>query len=360
MTEPDLSNDGEKSPAAAAAADPLRRRALFYLALDAIAVAIWLVAALAFHLSSTSVVGVAVAIVAAGVSAFFAVHREDLRKHQISARSLNGAIALALVIVILAVCISIIQPWGGSSIAATAPPTSTGVTTTPTTASTVTTSSITTATSATSTFHPLVEDGQCSTPNASDKKVPDYLLCVMNWCQGDVFFPDGALDSTRIQIKLHPRVINNTSDTLDISIWKPAALRLLVSSSDLPGSWRPPPATAKEADEPYTVQYDNQTYWAVAPNVPHDIDQMVGPVTGFASFWDLDAVPPNSMAPPLTYWENGRVVQQGDLVFQLAARTSTNNADILGLALIDRRDPTRVLALAKFDDWGPRLDSNYF
>jgi hypothetical protein len=182
----------------------------------------------------------------------------------------------------------------------------------------------------------------------------------MNWCQGIVVFPNGAIDLSRIQVKVRPRIANNTQEPLDVSIWKPAAVRLLVASSDLPDSWRPPHATAQEGDMPFLVEADQQHYWAIAPDVPKDVDLPDDRThtfeTGFASFWSTASVAPNSMYPPPTHRDDsGNVDQDGDLVFQLPAKNASNNATIGGLALIDRNDPSKVLAFARFADWGPRL-----
>ena len=146
-----------------------------------------------------------------------------------------------------------------------------------------------------------------------------------------------------------------------MSIDKISPLRLLVSSSDMPDSWRPPQLTASLGDTPILVEYKGQKYWAVAPNVPHDIDRVNGPMEGFATIWDGTKMLPNTMYPPLTYKdEQGRVVQQGDLVFQLPAHSDSNNAFFRGLALIRKSNPTDVLAVAEFEDWGPRLNPNDF
>lgn len=210
---------------------------------------------------------------------------------------------------------------------------------------------------------PLAMDNACGDLSPTDWVLPAYQLCVVNWCQGIVTLPSGQIDQSRMQIKLHPRIVNNTPEPLNISIARrPAALRLLVASSDLPSSWRPPGLTADHNDAPYLVQLQGQRYWAVAPNLPHDIDATAGAFTGFATFWDSDWIEPNSFYPPPTQRDaaGNAIEQQGDLVFQLPSTNNVNNARVAGLALISAGDPTNILAFADYNDWGPRLDPNQF
>ena len=216
---------------------------------------------------------------------------------------------------------------------------------------------------------PLTADGQCNPPNPSDWQPPLYDICVVHWCQGIVIFPNGAVDESRIQIKVRPRIFNLTDQPLDITIWKSAAVKLLVASSDLPGSWRPPPATAALGDDPILVDApDGQRYYAIAPDIPGDVDLPDDPTKpiniGFASKWSASSVPPRSFWPPAEQGrdEYGQIDQDGDLVFQLPARTSSNSARLGGLALMDRTDPTKVLAYAEFgpEKWGPKLKPTEF
>ena len=229
-------------------------------------------------------------------------------------------------------------------------------------------------TSSTRRSGPTVLDNACANPNPSDRQLPPYELCVVNWCQGIVTFPDGSIDGSRIQIKLRPRIVNNTLNALDVSIWKVAALRLLVSSSDLPGAWRPPKATAGQGDDPFLVEVEGQRYWSVAPDLPRDVDlpdpRSGATEIGFASFWKEASVAPSSVyPPPIPRDQNGRAIrgadgrfdQDGDLVFQIPSKNEVNNSGYYGLALIDRAEPTaKPLAVAWLDDWGLRLNSNEF
>lgn len=206
-------------------------------------------------------------------------------------------------------------------------------------------------------------DHECGDLSPTAWALPAYQICVVNWCQGIVTNRDGTIDSGRVQIKLHPRIANNTSEPLDIAITqRPSPLRLLVASDDLPASWRPPDLTAENNDRPFLVQLQGQNYWAIAPNLPHDIDSMDGPVAGFATFWDRAQVGPNSFYPPPTQRDiaGNAIEQQGDLVFQLPARNQSNHARFAGLGLFSRSSPTTLLAFADHKDWGPRLNPNQF
>lgn len=217
-----------------------------------------------------------------------------------------------------------------------------------------------TASNTPSVLHPVVDDGNCPERNLSDKKIPEYFVCVMNWCSGPVLNLDGSVDATQTQIKLHPRIINNSGTDLDLGIGKNSALRLLVASSDLPASWQPPQLTAAEGDGPIILEYSGQSYWAIPPNVPHDEYLTEAGWTGYATSWDSPQLHANEMYPPLTsYRPDGNPIQQGNLVFQVPTQDRFNNSSLLGLALLER-DTGRILWVSEFEDWGPRLLGNDF
>ena len=127
-------------------------------------------------------------------------------------------------------------------------------------------------------------------------------------------------------------------------------------------------------DIPYLVQEDDgQQYCAVAPNLPGNVD-LPDPGSGateigFASFWKETSIAPDSFyPPPIPRDQNGRAIrgadgkfdQDGDLVFQIPSKSDENFSGYYGLVLVDRANPTKILATAWLDDWGPRLDSNEF
>jgi hypothetical protein len=328
-----------------------------------VAVGIWATVAWETHQTMTVFVVGCLTLLGVAIGGYIALHRDAIGAKKPTRTLLLTVGVFAAVVLLVGVSLAIVQSQrtpgsGGASAASISTASSAG-------------GSNTSAFSPapTSTTNILTEDDKCSLPNPSDKKIPDYLLCVMLWCQGGTVFPNGQPDPSRIQIKVHPRIGNQTNDQmLDIALQKPAALRMLVRSSDLPYSWNPPPMTKSMGDDPYLVTApDGQDYWAVAPNLPHDVDlpdpahRENGMLIGFATFWEGTVIPPNLNYPPLTYNDDaGNPVQQGDLVFQLPSHTATNNADALGLALIDRANPTKVLAVAWRNDWGPRRDPQYF
>jgi hypothetical protein len=329
-------------------------RAWFHLA---IAMILWsgiAILAVILHLAAAAIITAVTAVLIGVTGWFIAVHREDLHKRKIKRGTIVGATAVALAISLVAVGVVVIEYWTKKELVA--PPlagaaTSTSASMTPTT-----------DTPTQQPVDPLTADGKCNPANPTDWKIPDYQLCVINWCQGIVVFPNGSVDESRIQIKLRPRIFNNTAKPLDVTIWKPSALRLLVASSDLPDSWRPPPTTAAQGDAPSLVEVDGQKYYAIAPDLPKDVDlptDRTKPAeVGFASFWSEAFIPPNSFWPPSTHRDaNGNLDQDGDLVFQLPAKTVSNNATVGGLALLDRNDTAKVLAFAPFgpEKWGPRL-----
>ena len=296
---------------------------------------------------------------------FVTVCREDIYKLGASKGAVRKTVVVATVFCLVAAGVIVIGYWTRKELirAPTALPPTTSAGPTSTTSPSVSTTTTPSAPSAgTSTL-----DGHCNPANPSDWKIPDYELCVIAWCEGIVVFPNGSVDESRFQVKVRPRISNNTGAPLDVTIWKTSALRLLVRSSDLPDSWQPPKKTAEFGDKPYLVDAnDGQRYWAVAPNIPKDVDlpdDMTKPTDiGFATFWGASSIPHDSAYPPLTqgYDANGRLDQDGDLVFQLPATTASNSLEFVAVVLVDRADPAGILATAWLKDWGPKRDPKSF
>lgn len=189
-------------------------------------------------------------------------------------------------------------------------------------------------------------------PTAAQHPPPPVQVCVVYWCKGDVVLPDGEADPRHIQIKVRPQIINNSAHTLSIDIGKPAAVRLLVRSAELPALWGPPPRTKSAGDRPVLVSWNGSELWAVPPNVNHDAAPTPsGFYTGFATSWTATSIAPgSSYFSPLTQRANGQPNQTGDLVFQLPVN-SQGEVEIFGLAVITRTAQPIVLAVAPRTQW---------
>lgn len=341
----------------------LLRRLIICIAVVVMLFAIVAATAVIWHFPGYVVLAAAVAALIGPLGWFVTISKDDLYKLGVSKGAVRATVSVASVFALVASGVIVTGFWNRSEIVVPPIVTSTSSSTSPT-ISTPATTPLTTTMPATGA---LTRDGHCNPPNPSDWKMPDYELCVIAWCRGIVIFPNGSIDESRIQVKVRPRITNNTGSPLDVTVWKKSALRLLVRSSDLPDSWRPPASTAELGDTPYTVtSSDGQNYWAVAPNIPGDVDlpdDMTKPSEiGFATFWSVSAIPHDSAYPPLAQEidANGRLDQDGDLVFQLPATTASNSADFVALVLVDRANPTKILATAWFSDWGPQRDPNSF
>ncbi|MGW0358924.1 hypothetical protein ACWDXV_32460 [Nocardia nova] len=203
-----------------------------------------------------------------------------------------------------------------------------------------------------------------STPAASVTE-PDVDICVIYWCMGSFHAANGVdWIPNRAQIKMRPLIFNRSSHAVDISITPNAALRLLVSTPDDPRDWwQPPSETAKQGDHPNVVSRKGEVLWAVPPNKTGDavrIDFPDGSYTydGFATFWDYTSLDPGQTAfKPLRFKPDRNPFQEGDLVFDVPL---DDKSRVLGLALVDRNDPSRVLAVSDADTWPARSDLNSF
>ncbi len=103
--------------------------------------------------------------------------------------------------------------------------------------------------------------------------------------------------------------------------------------------------------------------WAVPPNKTGDaveIDLPDGRYTydGFATFWDYTSLDPGQTAfKPLRFKADGNPFQEGDLVFNVPLN---DKSQVRGLALVDRNDPSKILAVSDASTWPPRSDLNSF
>lgn len=367
----DGSDDGSSLAAVSHERDHklLFNRLALFSAISISVLAVVIIIGVLIHAPGYALLAAGVAAVAAPLGAFVTVSRDELSKLGVSTSALKLTVSIASVLALVAGVVIVVSYFARTEFMPFASPGLTSAPTAPseTTSSSPTSSGITTtpSTSPSRAAGSLTRDGHCAPPNPSDWKIPNYDICVVAWCQGIVVFPNGTVDESRIQVKVRPRITNNAEEPLDVTIWKTSALRLLVRSSDLPDSWRPPRETAKLDDRPYIVEAEGQKYWAVAPNIPNDVDlpddMTHASEIGFATFWSASEIAPDSAYPPLDQVdEHGNLDQDGDLVFQLPARTPSNNAEFLGLALMKRSEPTEVLDVAWFEDWGPRTEPTAF
>lgn len=195
---------------------------------------------------------------------------------------------------------------------------------------------------------PVPAPDDCGPEASVSVPLPAVQICVYYWCRGDVFNTDGTTDEAHAQIKVRPRIINNRASTLNVDISTPSAIRLLISEPRMPGSWGPPPLTARAGDRPIAVSYRGQQFWALPPNVPHDATAAAnGMYTGFATSWTAtDIAPGGSAYFPLRHRADGSPIQEGDLVFQLP-----QDALIVGLAVVSHSSHPTVLGIQLQKDW---------
>jgi hypothetical protein len=202
-----------------------------------------------------------------------------------------------------------------------------------------------------------VPAGGCPDPDPSDPVLPDVEVCVVHWCQGPVLDrATGAEVPGQRQVKVRPRVLNNSTATLDLTLGGPQpAMRLLIRSTALPDGYSPPPRTAATGARPVIVTWNGQPYWAVPPNVPRDayLAGDSGLYTGFATIWDGGRLGPGqAYHKPL----RGRK-QEGDLVFQVPI-DGDGAVRIAGLAYVTRQG--EVLGAQPATQWPPPRDPTTF
>ncbi|MET9290186.1 hypothetical protein [Nocardia beijingensis] len=216
------------------------------------------------------------------------------------------------------------------------------------------------------TLFPISPDTPCHSPTATTTQLPDVEICVAYWCVGKFHAPDGVgWIEGRGQIKLRPRIINNSAQAIDLSITPASAIRLLVATSTAPDVWwQPPPVTAAAGDKPVIVTYEGRKYWAVPPNAPRDAVKIELPgnqytFDGFATSWyETELAPGQTAYKPLRHGPDGNAVQEGNLVFNVPV--ATQDVGLKGLAVVDRDDPSRVVAFVDKKDWPAPADLNSF
>jgi multisubunit Na+/H+ antiporter MnhC subunit len=85
-----------------------------------------------------------------------------------------------------------------------------------------TTSSTVPTTTPVPTGTPVPADSGCPRPDPTDPALPSVDVQVVHWCKGEVRGPGGVVDAHNYQIKLRPRLVNNTTDKVRIEITTPA------------------------------------------------------------------------------------------------------------------------------------------
>ncbi|MGW4844878.1 hypothetical protein [Nocardia brasiliensis] len=199
---------------------------------------------------------------------------------------------------------------------------------------------------------------------AAAATTPDVGLGVVYWCLGGFHVANGVdAPPDLTQIKMRPVIQNPTLRAIDVSITQNAALRLLVETPNNPRDWwRPPQRTAKAGDHPSAVIVDDKLLWAIPPNLTNDavqVDLLNNTRTyGFATSWDYTILNPGQTAfKPLRFKDDGTPIQEGDLVFSVPLNAVSQ---VRGLALVDRNDPTMLVAICDSDTWPQRSNLNSF
>jgi hypothetical protein len=188
--------------------------------------------------------------------------------------------------------------------------------------------------------------------------LPRLEICVVDWCKGDVFNDNGVVADRR-QLKIKPRILNNGSQPINITITRPSALRLLVPLTKGPYPWKPPPRTSRAGDRVVAVSWNGHRYWAVPPNVPGDARMTPsGFYTGFATAWDGTSLPAESVYYRAVTYRNGRAVRRGDLVFELP----TNSKGLIEFSALALIAPAtgQVRAAHAADRWPRASDPDSF
>ncbi|MFD7656456.1 hypothetical protein ACFV4N_21005 [Actinosynnema sp. NPDC059797] len=199
-----------------------------------------------------------------------------------------------------------------------------------------------------------VPRGSCPLPDPTDPALPAVEVRVVYWCHGEVLTP-GGVDPLNYQIKVRPRLVNNTTGPMSVSIGNPSAIRLLVEGPQVDQRWSPPPLTAGGGDRPLLVECDGKKFWGIPPNLPRDAVLVGDAYSGFATSWQHTTLEPGQVAfSPLRSTAGGAPVQEGNLVFQVPLEDQ--EAVIYGLAVVDPERGNAVRGLARFDeDWGRKL-----
>ncbi|NIL84136.1 hypothetical protein RhoFasGS6_01500 [Rhodococcus fascians] len=213
-----------------------------------------------------------------------------------------------------------------------------------------------------STSLPITPAHTCPARGTTQRQAPDVEICIVYWCMAPIVLPGGTASESTSQVKLRPKIENNSNMPLDLSVASPSSMRLLVSSG-ADYRWDPPPLTAAAGDRVVRVQWEGATYWAVPPNVAHDASPIYfpdgsGTWDGFVSSWEAGLLEPgDSMNKPLRLGVGGQPIQEGNLVFQVP---SGEDALVAGLAVVTRDSVPVVLAASMFPAWPPQSNLNDF
>ncbi len=213
---------------------------------------------------------------------------------------------------------------------------------------------------------PVSSAGGCPLPDPTDPSLPSVEVTVVYWCRADALTSDGQVDPKNLQVKLRPRLVNNTAHPISISIKNPSTIRLLVTGKQVDQRWSPPPRTRKAGDQPMLVECNGGTFWAIPPNVPNDVATAgnSGYYTGWATWgWDdIEIGPGSAYFKPLRHNADGTPVYEGDLVFQVPL-DNDGQVRIYGLAVIDPQRSNSLFGVALFgnsEQWKEQLAPSAF
>jgi hypothetical protein len=157
---------------------------------------------------------------------------------------------------------------------------------------------------------PVTPNHPCPAPGTTERREPDVEICVVYWCMAPIKTASGDGSITTSQVKVRPKIENNSTQPLDLSISTPSAMRLLVSFEG-EYRWDPPSLTANAGDRVVRVIWEGKTFWAVPPNVPHDASVIYLPdgsatYDGFVTSWNANYIEPGgAMSKPLRLGVDG-------------------------------------------------------
>jgi hypothetical protein len=203
----------------------------------------------------------------------------------------------------------------------------------------------------------------CPGIDPSDPVLPEAEVLVVFWCKGPVLDEDGNLVVDHVQLKIRPRIVNNSGQPLGIGILAPSPLRLLMTAKDVAGRWAPPRLTKAAGDRPVLVAWGGQTFWGVPPNQAHDAYATpTSYYTGYATVWDGTVLGPGqSYFKPRRPRPGGGGVREGDLVFQIPV-DDDGSVLVAGLALVafQADGSPRLVGIAPRKAWPNEVNANEF
>ncbi len=217
--------------------------------------------------------------------------------------------------------------------------------------------------------YPSVPDSGAGCPRFSpdNPELPVVDIMVRYWCGQEVYDQHGNIAAW--QYTLRPRIVNNTSSNISVSIKGVSAIRLLVGlryfdkegnktdiETNLLKNWKPISTvynrTEKNGDKPFLISCDNQQFWAVPPDQVEDyfavapiaIDSVGRILQGFSTKWYIDNLDPNSTLFYDVKTDNG----------VLSFHVPDKNVPVYGLAVIDTEtnDILGIAHRASSKEWG--------